>query len=106
MTKTELYRKLRLILINQMGGKCQGCAKDLTQTIPIAHIHHKDSNHENDSKENIQLLCQNCHRKVHSSSGADSEELGDNTREFIFENPNDPGQPQQGVYEWYILHKG
>lgn len=32
---------------------------------PYHHIHHKDSNHKNNSPENLQKLCTLCHAKVH-----------------------------------------
>jgi 5-methylcytosine-specific restriction endonuclease McrA len=30
------------------------------------HIHHRDKNHSNNDKYNLEYLCASCHRKAHS----------------------------------------
>ena len=40
--------------------KCQYCGK--TKNL---HIHHKDANRENNTQENLVVLCQTCHGITH-----------------------------------------
>jgi hypothetical protein len=51
-------------LIRIYGEKCQKCGWEqknpITGKCPI-ELHHKDANHNNNCKENIELLCPNCH---------------------------------------------
>ncbi len=66
MTHTGRFRKLRGITINLLGGKCEECGIDVTGNIKIAHLHHRDRNHEDDTKNNIEHVCDKCHVKIHS----------------------------------------
>lgn len=72
-TQTEDYlsgkvkittHKLRLRLISQkyFEEKCNSCGNTewLGEKIPL-ELHHKDGNKENNSLENLELLCPNCH---------------------------------------------
>lgn len=49
-------------LIKERGNQCEQCKlkKWLEQKIKL-EIHHKDGNRTNNSFENLQLLCPNCH---------------------------------------------
>jgi 5-methylcytosine-specific restriction endonuclease McrA len=44
-------------------GKCESCKKTLKGIKP--QIHHKDKNPKNNKKNNLTLLCPNCHSKKH-----------------------------------------
>lgn len=47
------------LAVKQLGGKCEVCGE--TENL---EIHHKDSNHQNNSPENLQLLCHLHHRQA------------------------------------------
>jgi hypothetical protein len=47
-------------------GKCEMCG---CNDVSILLVHHKDGNHKNNKKENLQLLCPNCHFKIHMNNG-------------------------------------
>lgn len=63
-------------LIRDRGHKCEGCQNTqwMKEPIPI-ELHHTDGDRTNNSEENLQLLCPNCHaltdtwrgRKYHDS---------------------------------------
>lgn len=44
-------------------GFCESCGIDLA--FVEGEIHHKDRNRENNRMNNIQLLCPNCHSRMH-----------------------------------------
>lgn len=64
--------KVRKKLLNE-GYKeyrceCCGLTEWLNEPIPL-ELHHKDGNHFNNSLDNFQLLCPNCHAKTSSYRG-------------------------------------
>ena len=52
-------------LIKEMGHKCQKCQNnswnDISITLELEHI---DGNNRNNSRENLTLLCPNCHSQT------------------------------------------
>jgi hypothetical protein len=54
------YRQ-RLKTIEVRGNSCEICGK--TKNI---NVHHIDMNPKNNNKNNLQVLCCSCHRKIHS----------------------------------------
>ena len=48
--------------------ECCGLNEWLNEPIPL-ELHHKDGNHFNNSLDNFQLLCPNCHAKTSSYRG-------------------------------------
>jgi len=62
------YRKEK-ILRDQLG-KCNKCGLDkwLGEEITL-ELEHKDGNHSNDSRENLELLCPNCHSMTNTWRG-------------------------------------
>lgn len=48
------------------AAKCQRCGKSLRGMRP--HIHHKNQNPSDNRKENLILLCPNCHSKLHRAA--------------------------------------
>ena len=71
--------------MNKNSCKCEICGwgetNKYTNTIPL-EIHHMDGNYRNNSEENLQLLCPNCHSltetvKSHNKSGRKSRKKYD-----------------------------
>jgi len=61
------YRNICFRLFKKLGFdvKCKLCSKKNSILDPLV-IHHKDSNPENDSLKNLEILCCSCHSKNHS----------------------------------------
>ena len=53
------------VLIKERGHRCESCdlAEWLCEPIPL-ELEHKDGNNRNNVKENLLLLCPNCHAKT------------------------------------------
>lgn len=55
---------IKRYLMEKFHNKCSRCGwgetNPYTGTIPL-EVHHKDGNHMNNSEENLDLLCPNCH---------------------------------------------
>lgn len=47
---------------------CQRCGFQAVDRCQI-DVHHKDGNHENDTPENREEICANCHRLEHFAKG-------------------------------------
>ena len=64
--------KVRKKLLNEgyKDYQCECCklTEWLGEPIPL-ELHHKDGNHNNNTLENFQLLCPNCHAKTSSYRG-------------------------------------
>ena len=45
--------------------ECCGLSEWMGKPIPL-ELHHKDFNHYNNSLENLQILCANCHMQAHN----------------------------------------
>jgi len=58
LTNKNNYRdKIR----NKYGNQCAIC-----NSFESLRVHHLDENHRNNTEENLILLCESCHRKIHS----------------------------------------
>lgn len=55
-------RTIKLHLIREKGGRCARC--DFNR-VEILHVHHRDRNRKNNTNENLELLCPNCHATEH-----------------------------------------
>ena len=54
------YRERALKLFPHL---CASCGREFAgKRLPELTVHHKDGNHANNTKRNIQTLCANCHR--------------------------------------------
>ena len=64
-TSNSAKRK-RLIDDGIKEAKCERCnlSEWMGQPIPL-ELHHIDFNHYNNSLDNLQILCSNCHMQVH-----------------------------------------
>lgn len=54
----------RNIAFNNYPNKCANCGEKDKEVLVV---HHKDHNRKNNIKENLQILCANCHIKLHKS---------------------------------------
>lgn len=54
-----ILKALKRDLLN-FYGCCESCGES-----EVLDIHHIDFNHSNNSKENLSVLCPNCHAKIH-----------------------------------------
>lgn len=57
-------RALKVRLIETRGSQCGRCGYN---KVEILHVHHKDRNRENNSSDNLELICPNCHYEEHYS---------------------------------------
>ncbi len=58
-------RYAKTYLLKEYGHKCWKCKNTEWNDQPIPlDLEHKDGNGENNSKENIELLCPNCHAQT------------------------------------------
>jgi hypothetical protein len=58
--KTDRSRKARIL--QERGHRCENCGLTEWLGLPIKlELHHVDGNTDNNSRENLQLLCLNCH---------------------------------------------
>ena len=64
---TNASKRKRLIEDGIKEEKCECCglSKWMGKPIPL-ELHHKDFNHYNNSLENLQILCSNCHMQAHN----------------------------------------
>ena len=76
----NISNHIRKYLFIKYENKCSECGwnkiNPFTKTIPL-EIHHKDGNYLNNSEDNLQLLCPNCHSltetyKSHNKDGRKS----------------------------------
>jgi predicted nucleic acid-binding Zn ribbon protein len=64
-------KTFRKLLIQERGHKCEDCQLETWKGQPIPlELHHVDGNPDNNSRENLQLLCPNCHAFTEHYKGA------------------------------------
>lgn len=72
-----ISQRIKRYLMEKYGCRCEKCGwsekNEFTGTIPL-EVHHVDGNYLNNSEENLQLLCPNCHSltehaKSHNKNG-------------------------------------
>lgn len=60
----QLSKTIRNYLLDEVDYQCELCGwgeiNPYTEKVPL-EIHHKDGNYLNNSKNNLQVLCPNCH---------------------------------------------
>lgn len=66
-----IFKRIKLESMSVFN--CEKCGKDLSQLIPDKKngryfwcVHHIDGNRENNSLDNLQLLCKRCHQLEHN----------------------------------------
>ena len=68
--KSSILRK-KLIESGVKEDRCEICGISEWQGVKLPlELHHKDTNHYNNSLENLQILCPNCHSIQEGNSGA------------------------------------
>ena len=60
--KVVSEKALKIRLIKERGKFCEKCDYDKSE---ILQVHHKDRNRSNNSLENLELICPNCHYEKH-----------------------------------------
>ncbi len=60
--KAKDCRALKLRLLRHRGEKCERCSYN---KVTILQAHHKDRNKKNNTLDNLELLCPNCHMEEH-----------------------------------------
>ncbi|MCA1800164.1 MAG: HNH endonuclease [Actinobacteria bacterium] len=62
--------KLKLIRDGIKEARCEGCGRDTWLDQPISlELHHVDGDRFNNSLENLEILCPNCHSQKPGNSG-------------------------------------
>lgn len=70
----ELIKKR---LFYEQNGKCNRCGLSEWLGKPISlELEHKDGNHYNNSRENVELLCPNCHSQTDTYRGRNVNNAG------------------------------
>jgi hypothetical protein len=64
------FESLRFRILYEQDCKCNRCGLNewLGVNIPL-ELEHKDGNHHNNQRENLELLCPNCHALTHTWRG-------------------------------------
>ena len=60
--KALIFRTLKLKLLKSRGKNCEKCNYSKYE---ILQVHHIDRNRNNNSLENLELICPNCHYEEH-----------------------------------------
>jgi len=60
--KVKDQRSLKIKLLKERGKICECCGYDKYK---ILQIHHKDRNRNNNTMDNLELICPNCHYEKH-----------------------------------------
>ena len=64
------YDAIKKRLFYEQNGKCNKCGNDMWLGKPIPlELEHKDGNHNNNSRDNVELLCPNCHAQTDTYRG-------------------------------------
>jgi Zn finger protein HypA/HybF involved in hydrogenase expression len=59
-TATSNYRD---IAFNNKESKCESCGYD--KIVEVLQVHHLDRDRNNNSQDNLQILCPTCHMEIH-----------------------------------------
>jgi len=80
--KTDRRRKNRLIA--ERSQKCEVCKLDswMGKVIPI-ELDHIDGNPENNTKENLRLICPNCHAQTDTYKGKNVGKIVNSKRQNV-----------------------
>lgn len=75
--KSHLLRQ-KLIRDGIKENKCELCGVSIWLDVDLPlELHHKDGNHYNNSLENLQILCPNCHSIQPGNAGANVKNKGE-----------------------------
>ena len=62
MDKAKTYRIIKLRLLEEKGKNCERCGYNKQE---ILQIHHKNRNRADNSYQNLEIICPNCHYEEH-----------------------------------------
>lgn len=80
--KTDKSRRYRLI--RDLGHQCQVCLNTEWQQLPIPlELDHLDGDPENNRKENLRLICPNCHAQTATYKGKNKGKVQNTKRQNI-----------------------
>ena len=77
---------LMSFLLRQQNGKCNHCGLSFLPT-DLIEMHHRDGNHENHQRQNLELLHCHCHDQVHAAEC--SNDSGTHDKSLAREKPDD-----------------
>lgn len=60
--KVKSQQALKIRLLNDRGKNCERCTFNKYE---ILQVHHKNKNRNNNSMNNLELICPNCHAEEH-----------------------------------------
>lgn len=95
-------------LINLRGRKCEKCGLQEWLETPIAlEIHHIDGDQLNNTIDNLQLLCPNCHATTNNWRGRAKKQIENITNDIgIYTNIYRSGnKTKDGIYKYYATCK-
>ena len=62
IVKVHQKRIFRRVMAKDQEGRCISCNQYEWMGFPIPlEVHHKDGNNKNDARDNVELICPNCH---------------------------------------------
>ena len=64
---------LKMQLFDIRGARCERCGYD---TKEILHLHHRDRNRKNNTAENLEIVCPNCHYLEHYLESSQVKKYG------------------------------
>jgi predicted nucleic acid-binding Zn ribbon protein len=64
--KAKDLRSIKLRLLEFRGKKCERCKYNRVETL---QVHHIDRNRKNNSFDNLEIICPNCHYEEHLIKG-------------------------------------
>lgn len=62
MDKALSQRRIKVALIKERGASCERCGYAIME---ILQLHHKDRDRSNNTPQNLEILCPNCHFEEH-----------------------------------------
>lgn len=78
---------VRLVQAGYKQYRCEKCGISVWNGLEISlHLHHKDGDHTNQSLENLQILCPNCHSQTNNYAGKRSYAREDNSHNDSLDN--------------------
>jgi len=62
------FKRIRKFIFPLMNYTCDICEKQIKEQTPSKHLvaHHRDMNIYNNQLNNLRVLCNSCHRKLHN----------------------------------------
>ncbi|WP_317128081.1 HNH endonuclease signature motif containing protein [Flavobacterium chryseum] len=63
--KRTLTKKEKAEAIEERGGTCEGCNKEVTTETADAHHTERHADGGKTTKENTNILCKDCHKTIH-----------------------------------------